>query len=248
MNRENRFTLVELLVTIAVIAILAGMLLPALNSVREKARELSCMNNQKQLGLAMAQYTSAHNDWLVPVWNGEGSEYSVDIKYRMWIGMLCGYNENTPNSVAAFAASGLYGVAWGCSSPRRIGQFSCPSDPKLLLWASNITNYHLNAYLHGGAINSFGEKAGNSRKITQVSMPSQSVSLAEGIKGSEIFLFGEDYSGSGSPRTINYTRHASKANFLFIDGHVTSLHYAKAMATPGYDGTADRILKAGYRP
>ena len=61
-KHHNFFTLIELLVVIAIIAILAAMLLPALSKARKKARAISCINNLKQVGLAIELYCNDHND------------------------------------------------------------------------------------------------------------------------------------------------------------------------------------------
>ena len=69
MKRQS-FTLIELLIVIAIIAVLASLLMPALNSARNKAKGITCIANQKQCMLAVSMYANDSNGWVPPPGGG----------------------------------------------------------------------------------------------------------------------------------------------------------------------------------
>jgi prepilin-type N-terminal cleavage/methylation domain-containing protein len=76
MKRRQAFTLVEMLVVVAIIAILAALLLPALSMAKQKSYRTQCINNLKQMSIAFQNYADDHGDQLPgPVWQGFYEEY-----------------------------------------------------------------------------------------------------------------------------------------------------------------------------
>lgn len=66
---RKSFTLIELLIAVAIIAILAGLLLPALSSARAKGQMISCASNQKTIALMSIQYAGDNDDFMPPAYN-----------------------------------------------------------------------------------------------------------------------------------------------------------------------------------
>ena len=83
--KANAFTLIELLVVIAIIAILAAILLPALNSARERGRAASCVSNLKQIAAAAAMYVDNFDGYTVPYNLGKLEGSSNDWKYEYYL-------------------------------------------------------------------------------------------------------------------------------------------------------------------
>ena len=84
-NQRKYFSLIELLIVVAILAILVGMLLPALRSARGKACDIQCLGNQKQIALLLNSYIDA-SDGVTPWLHGNPVEGATD--KNKWIGPL----------------------------------------------------------------------------------------------------------------------------------------------------------------
>ena len=129
---RRAFTLVELLVVIAIIGILIGMLLPAVQNVREAARQASCKNNLRQLALACLSYESAHERFPQGCVMGQGAGWSAYILPHIEQTSLSDQIDLTDTSTAP---SGAGNASHWTSGPNEeacatfISIFRCPSDP-----------------------------------------------------------------------------------------------------------------------
>ena len=124
--RRKGFTLIELLVVIAIIAILAAILFPVFARAREKARQTSCLNNLKELGLGMLMYAQDYDETFArinpgpttfanPVVPGDTVfGYHPDYGYfGSWASVIYPYIKNTQIYLCPSSSYSCYGVAYG---------------------------------------------------------------------------------------------------------------------------------------
>ena len=258
MSRHHRygkfrgFTLIELLVVIAIIAILAAILFPVFAKAREKARQISCLSNQKQIGLGVLQYLQDNDECfpcgIVPGTNGYGSTYGGGAG---WAGQTYPYVKS--NAV-----------------------FACPDDAGYKGVA--IVSYGINENLTSGAsVDGNNTPEGGALKVAQCGAPANTVLLAEttacgtytlpsqtgpfslspangGGETTSPAITGFYYGGNGAPglnvsstACTHYAmglqvgprtyptypaRHTSYANFLMADGHAKYLN--PLLVSPGF--------------
>jgi prepilin-type N-terminal cleavage/methylation domain-containing protein/prepilin-type processing-associated H-X9-DG protein len=152
-NRRPGFTLIELLVVIAIIAVLIALLLPAVQAAREAARRAQCVNNLKQLGLAVHNYISSNSVLPAQAINPAGATQSWGWTYGWGLAILP-HMEQQPAYNAWNFSLGLFGNAAGNTYQKgnvtvaymNISGFLCPSDSikKMPLDPYGGTNYVCN--------------------------------------------------------------------------------------------------------
>jgi prepilin-type N-terminal cleavage/methylation domain-containing protein/prepilin-type processing-associated H-X9-DG protein len=137
-TRRGAFTLIELLVVIAIIGALIALLLPAVQAAREAARRTQCVNNLKQIGLALHNYDQTHK--LLPpgyVSNFDSGGNDTGPGWG-WAAMLLPQFEQAPLFNAVNFSLAIEASANSTGRLANVNNFLCPSDPTATLyWAVN---------------------------------------------------------------------------------------------------------------
>ena len=211
----TNFTMIELLVVISIIAIIAGMLLPALNKARETARRISCISQEKQIAAAHMQYTADNDAWIVP---GVAKSAIWDPEHNHGWDLLL-WNYLSKISVADFAKV----------MEKKKSIFCCPSDFRDTHRRSYTANMKLTI------VTSDGTYTGASKyKLQQVKHHSSMILFSEFqqyVSGSTIYhnrLFEFQYAATSEFSWPSIEQRCFHGGFfnntIFLDTHAASVN------------------------
>jgi len=202
-RRKNLFTLIELLIVVAIIAILFAMLMPALRSVKDTAERLVCLNKQKQIALSLNYYTADNNS--MPLANWLDSSGNRHYWHELFIRQLEPSNKN----------------------PNILNSQHCPTDAKIK--ASQGIIYYKSFVVNNSLMPSYSESTATFKapaaKIFNLQKPSQTLILADGSGDTDAHGFVTYYGFSLAVVDMTNTLcrfiriHGLGANFIYADFH-----------------------------
>ncbi len=137
MKRTKKFTLIELLVVIAIIAILAAILLPALGTAKEKAHQISCMNQLKQIGTAIEMYCNDFEGFAPIAPSTKGLDYRCVSTWSKPIG----FGLLVPSYLPAMGVAASWDVGKGLGNERS-KLFHCPKNRGSFLSMVTFSDYN----------------------------------------------------------------------------------------------------------
>lgn len=209
--KPSGFTLIELLVVIAIIAILAAILLPALNSARERGRMASCINNLKQTGSAVLMYCGDWEDYFPAVYNTGVSGYCA---WRMDGGYGSIRHYSLPVVLHPYIAGDTSKVTGVFGAPALNGSWICPSIEGYS-WNGTPFWYEHNRFI--GAMATDISWVANIKAVQKTSKitasPSAVTTIYDAIPNSSVIANGDNM---GSAHGRNY-------NMAMVDGHVEAV-------------------------
>ena len=209
-KKENYFTLIELLVVITIIAILASMLLPALNQARSAAHRTNCANKLNQAGKALAMYQDDYESYFPVSPMGTASYYPDGVRlYYMWL-----------NYLQPYMGKPLIGLKDSHSYTKDHYQsfWECPEDKDV--WTDRSSPYARHYYDPSYGINYYLCSGMTSVSTKKIKKPSEMIAIGESRHGKEGNTNHSNAIYRGEFIKALYPRHRDGCNILWVDGHV----------------------------